>query len=101
MAGGIVHHTGSLEEASMTKMRWAAMGMMFLGAYVLQAFGCSSSPAAPGGGSGGLCCACSVSDAATGCSNTKTLQSPVQVTDCASFCAGQIGALTMCPGAAK
>jgi hypothetical protein len=81
----------------MTKIRWAAMGLMLFGAYVVQAFGCSSSPAAVAA-TGGACCACSVSDSATGCSNSKTLKPLAPVTDCNSFCAGQT--LAMCPGAA-
>jgi len=89
-----------LKEASMTKMGWATTGLMLLGAYVVQAFGCSSSPAAVTT-SGGQCCACSVSDSASGCSNSKTLAAGagVTVTDCASFCFGRKAELQMCPGA--
>lgn len=83
----------------MTKMRWAAMGLMFFGAYVLQAFGCSSSPA-PAATSGGACCSCTVSDLGTGCSNSKPFKTPGMVTDCTSFCAGKAADLQTCPGAA-
>src|SRR5450432_1979452 len=91
---------GRLKEASMTKMRWAAMGLMFFGAYVLQAFGCSSSPA-PAATGGGACCSCTVSDPATGCSNARTISAGAGVTvnDCPSFCAEKKSSLQMCPGA--
>jgi len=79
----------------MTKLRWAAMGIMFLGAYVLQAFGCSSSPA-PAGGSGGACCACTVTEAT--CSKSTTYKPLIAVNDCTSFCAGQ--SLGTCSGSA-
>jgi len=82
----------------MTKMRWAAMGMMFLGAYVLQAFGCSSSPAGagPGAVSGGDCCKCTITEPT--CSRSQIYKPALHVNDCASFCAGQ--ALGTCSGSA-
>jgi hypothetical protein len=82
----------------MTNLRWAAMGLILLGVYVGQVFGCSGSLVATGGG-GGACCACTLSDPQTGCSNSKTFKPGASV-DCDSFCLGASQSLQRCSHAA-